>query len=277
MLLMVKPPRDVTADYDFARSKRRAPTTRQLLASARKRVLAAYHGYAESGPSQLIPLNLSDTIDAALEANYQLTYADGPLSSLRDVVLAAAPYGLCPMCGRASASTLDHYLPKVMYPEFSILADNLVPACADCNFKKRSFVGTSDSGRFLHAYFDRLDESCALLTARVGVDSGELGVEFFINDRLPHDTYSNATIQFQILNLAVEYSLAARIELVERLEMFRETYRSGGSEAVSAASLREAKNLRKKFGAHYWKVALYDALRTSDDFCDGGFEMLESE
>ncbi|MFI3242400.1 MAG: HNH endonuclease signature motif containing protein [Alphaproteobacteria bacterium] len=48
----------------------------------------------------------------------------------------------CPVCGRIlqkSSKTsicnadLDHFLPKSIYPQFSLFADNLIPICKDCN------------------------------------------------------------------------------------------------------------------------------------------------
>ncbi|MGL0821451.1 hypothetical protein [Vibrio vulnificus] len=39
----------------------------------------------------------------------------------------------CPFCGKpVSPSTLDHYIPKNNWPEFSIFQNNLVPQCKEC-------------------------------------------------------------------------------------------------------------------------------------------------
>jgi len=43
--------------------------------------------------------------------------------------LRASVEGACPVCGRDSLGTLDHYLPKADYSEFSFFSLNLVPAC----------------------------------------------------------------------------------------------------------------------------------------------------
>lgn len=42
----------------------------------------------------------------------------------------------CYMCGNLNAGTLDHLLPKDIYPEFSFFSKNLIPSC-DCNSKKK--------------------------------------------------------------------------------------------------------------------------------------------
>jgi len=63
--------------------------------------------------------------------------------------------GACPVCGRDALGTLDHYLPKANYSEFSFYSQNLVPACDRCNNKRsNSFKGASVGERPLHPYFD---------------------------------------------------------------------------------------------------------------------------
>ncbi len=47
----------------------------------------------------------------------------------------------CPYCGLPGVLTLDHYLPraKKLFPHFSVLTANLVPACMDCQHAKGDF------------------------------------------------------------------------------------------------------------------------------------------
>lgn len=61
----------------------------------------------------------------------------------------------CPACGGRSPTTLDHILPRDVYPELSILTHNLVPACSKCNNDKRiNYKGLNNGERILHPYFD---------------------------------------------------------------------------------------------------------------------------
>ncbi|QIA03838.1 HNH endonuclease [Pseudomonas fluorescens] len=63
--------------------------------------------------------------------------------------------GACPVCGRDALGTLDHYLPKSTYSEFSFFSKNLVPCCDRCNNKRNALVkGHSAGERPLHPYFD---------------------------------------------------------------------------------------------------------------------------
>jgi hypothetical protein len=62
----------------------------------------------------------------------------------------------CPVCGSQNTGSVDHYLPRDFYPEFSILFENLIPACAHCNSagKGNTFKGEAQPERFIHPYFD---------------------------------------------------------------------------------------------------------------------------
>jgi hypothetical protein len=62
----------------------------------------------------------------------------------------------CPACGEAGQPyTLDHYLPKDLYPEYSIIPVNLFPMCDRCQICK-GVLTTDDKGDryFIHPYYD---------------------------------------------------------------------------------------------------------------------------
>ena len=64
--------------------------------------------------------------------------------------------GRCPICGVSfgySQVTLDHILPKSVYPSLAILPINLVPICYYCNTRKNKKIGE----RVFHPYFEGYD------------------------------------------------------------------------------------------------------------------------
>lgn len=67
---------------------------------------------------------------------------------------------LCPACGEdGTPNTLDHYLPKQSYPEFSITACNLFPMCDICQGEKgTATVNETNERLFLHPYFDHFTD-----------------------------------------------------------------------------------------------------------------------
>jgi hypothetical protein len=73
---------------------------------------------------------------------------------------------LCPACGEdGTPNTLDHYLPKEIFPEFSITPANLFPMCDACQGEKSTKTVNADNERlFLHPYFDQFaDEQVVVL------------------------------------------------------------------------------------------------------------------
>lgn len=63
---------------------------------------------------------------------------------------------VCPACGELGRpNTLDHYLPKDIYPQFCVTPVNLFPMCDACQLAKGTKVGDVQSPRFfVHPYFD---------------------------------------------------------------------------------------------------------------------------
>jgi 5-methylcytosine-specific restriction endonuclease McrA len=81
--------------------------------------------------------------------------------------LRARTLQLCPSCGEdGTPNTLDHYLPKDRYPEFSILPQNLLPMCDACQASKGTkTVDAANRRLFIHAYYDTfVDQQIVLLT-----------------------------------------------------------------------------------------------------------------
>jgi hypothetical protein len=80
--------------------------------------------------------------------------APGPARKIYDDILVAAA-GHCPFCGGIGhVKTLDHYLPKSIFPAYSVLPHNLVPSCRDCNTGKNASFATQAQDQALHPYLD---------------------------------------------------------------------------------------------------------------------------
>ncbi|CAM3597758.1 HNH endonuclease [Arcobacter aquimarinus] len=68
----------------------------------------------------------------------------------------------CPYCGKPSTpNTLDHFIPKTQWPDFSIYPNNLVPQCRSCAPIKGEdyYCNQSNQAIFIHPfYFDYLSK-----------------------------------------------------------------------------------------------------------------------
>jgi hypothetical protein len=269
-LIFVNPPqRDHEADF-LGFSARRNAATSQLLFDAANDVFAAYADYVENDGNAAIVMPLAAEQDAreALRSNYPLlrestTY--GELLQLSD--------GRCPMCGFGEASTLDHYLPRSEYPEFSVFAMNLVPSCPRCNLLKGFSVGKVPAKQFLHAFIHQIP-SIAVLVCRVDVQPNTILPTFRIRQttRVKPEILARLSHQFRTLQLAERFQLQALLELGERRIAFQKFVAPGWNYSELRDQLREeARAFRATLGRNHWKTALYRALFQNREFWSGGF------
>ncbi|MGW5740211.1 HNH endonuclease [Amycolatopsis sp. NPDC003861] len=269
-----KPTRDYVHDYDFALSKAGSPAV-DALVEVRDEVLDAYRVYdlLEGNPGSVIPLEISEEAKKALHDNFKFTQKRRLLSVLRDEAMELTYKGLCPMCCSAQVKDLDHYLPRSLYPEFSLLSLNLVPICSRCNGTKRSKIGTVGE-RFVHAFYDDLPEDRPALRVDLSFESRGIRADFSVNPALPGDLFKLVEYHFNNLELSEHYSVLASQELVERLQALDKTFIDEGSDGVGEFAGDQSDWIRRKFGFHHWKAALYDAVKVDQRFLDGGFRVI---
>jgi hypothetical protein len=147
----MKLPRPTHADVDVLS----ATCTRRSWGLHKASWKAAYFRYkrVRGNPWRLTATTFNPDIGDDLYKLYDSNKNGKALTALRRMEL-----GCCPVCGGTTTGTLDHYLPRDVYPEFSIFSLNLVPACPHCNSgsKGTTVKGASYGERFLHPYFDDL-------------------------------------------------------------------------------------------------------------------------
>jgi 5-methylcytosine-specific restriction endonuclease McrA len=259
--------------YRSISRNRRPIEIRDRLEAAEVLVFDAYRQYFASAADVTV-LAAADTTPATssdLTGNYDSR--GRATRRLRSQILANISGGKCALCGRADASTLDHYLPKQLFPEFSIFPLNVVPSCWDCNHKKGSDYRRA-AAIFLHSYLDRIPDDLRFLFARVQVQDPAVAFEYWVDP--PNELGSLADRirdHFESLDLAAAYSLDALHEANERRQELRRNYEvSGGDpEAIREYLQHEAGSIAGYKGKNHWRFVALDALADSADFCAGGF------
>ncbi|MHA7923698.1 MAG: HNH endonuclease [Marinobacter sp.] len=81
----------------------------------------------------------------------------GELKFIKDLRLSNKKE-ICPYCGSPGCGTLDHYYPKAQFPQFSVIADNLVPCCYRCNKIKGEYFPINKYDRVINPYFDEFSK-----------------------------------------------------------------------------------------------------------------------
>ena len=273
MRSIAPPPIDAELAYqDISRGRRPDAICSRLLA-ATPRVFAAYAAYPAAAPhdaTALVPCSTNPATRQDLEGNYDS--GSQAARRLKGAIFRANAGGRCCLCGQGRASTLDHYLPKSRYPEFSVLPMNLVPSCWDCNHKKGAAAVAP--AVFLHSYFDAIPLQIPVLFAEVEVDSFEILISFRIQLSALTDARLATRIQshFDALDLARYYMLEGLNEVSERRALVELILNGGGAPADVAESLgHEAQAIISAKGVNHWRAALLSALSQNQDFCCGSF------
>ncbi|MGB6212080.1 hypothetical protein [Pseudomonas mandelii] len=184
----------------------------------------------------------------------------------------------CPLCGIGEPDTLDHYLPKDEFPEFSTFSKNLIPVCGPCNSSYKGLKWIANGKRiFIHTYYDTFPAFC-FMSANVAVGP-KISIAFNPLRLATHPDFSDLFERhFKKLKLNDRYKRKAASEISRKRRRLEAVYRRNGLAAdVAKALLAEAVELRKEFSQNHWKPVLYEALSTSPDFCDGGFRKIVSK
>ncbi|MGH2308066.1 HNH endonuclease [Aliarcobacter sp. ERUVET-8] len=168
----------------------------------------------------------------------------------------------CPYCGitRNILHDLDHFMPRSKYPEFSILSNNLIYVCSECNqdFKKNTFLINSEDPirKFLNPYYDLIDEE-ELMICNISCKGIILNIEYIANPELIlKNKYLYDVTKNHIDSLCLNERYVRNI-LRDLLEKFLNTFRD--KSIVSHRKIRNFKNIEVKHYINYKINELGDA------------------
>jgi len=110
--------------------------TNETLQTVRTNVVDAYRKYLAAAPN-VEGLDLTAVSTAQKDAlHHAYNTGTAPLELMRDRLTKPILNTTCFLCSISEVSSLDHYLPKELFPHFSILPQNLIPSCSKCNSLK---------------------------------------------------------------------------------------------------------------------------------------------
>jgi 5-methylcytosine-specific restriction endonuclease McrA len=140
-----------------------------LTLQGQKTILRAYTAYRKrKGTNAIQPLKLKAPLPDDLSKLYSGRTIKHGLDWI-DSIATTTKYGYCPMCGAETHKTVEHFLPRKPWAEFSIFSLNLVPSCGTCNGKRGNRANKPNRvPRLYHPYFD-----AAILKKRLHITSIE--------------------------------------------------------------------------------------------------------
>ncbi|MEU2559220.1 HNH endonuclease signature motif containing protein [Streptomyces longispororuber] len=217
----------------------------------------------------------SDVLTKALLGNYALLDRGRPLEDLRNSIFrtALSRNSRCPLCERAQICALDHFLPKNEFPEYAILADNLIPVCERCNRLKGDECDRVDGLLMFHAYFDEFPDTEILLAEIHVDDTVSISYSLHRTEKIDDFTFGRVEKQFNILGLFDFYQMEAIAELTDQIDLYDEAYSSFGDSGVRSTLMALTRGAERK-SMNHWKAALYRALSRNPEFCNGGYQKL---
>lgn len=198
----------------------------------------------------------------------------GPGRTIYSALQLLPKDGRCPYCDHRDVSTLDHVLPKTLFPSLAVTPSNLVGSCKDCNKTKLTAAPTSASDAALHPYFD--DISSATWLRAHAVEQPICAVLFRVEAQVQWSQALNDRLQnqFGLLGLARLYSQQAAREMSGIRRNLIRVYEAGADGATAVRrELKHQWESRYEDSPNSWQTALYDALHQSAWFCDGGFRL----
>jgi 5-methylcytosine-specific restriction endonuclease McrA len=173
---------------------------------------------------------------------------------------------LCQYCGMGKPKSIDHYVPISEYPEYAVLAINLIPCCKDCNEKKKSYWKESGTRGIINFYLDNIP-SRQFLFAKVCFRNNVPHLIFTIRnegnyiDKALFDTISKHFKRLELIQLYEDESCTELDEIIRLIN----TYNPSNSDTKQKL-LHDAKQLQLQFGTNYWRAIVRLALADSTQF-----------
>lgn len=187
-----------------------------------------------------------------------------------DQIINAPPNQRCPLCNVGTITTLDHHLPKAEYSQFTVMPNNLIPACTWCQGVKNDAYPVNEVDQTIHPYYDDFSQS-VWLYAEV-VECSPAAFRFSV--RIPRDwtpiMEGRLNAHLKAFRLPELYASNAGSELAGIAAELRRLFDSGGYVAVRT----HLDELAVSWEAHFknsWKAAMFRAGARSEWFCNGGF------
>jgi hypothetical protein len=172
----------------------------------------------------------------------------------------------CPFCGGlGTPRTLDHFLPKARFPQFSVLPLNLVPSCRDCNLdEKGNTFAKEPCDQIIQPYADcdRFFSDQWIFATYISSDTDEPGsFEYFANppNEWPDVDRKRANKHFRDFGLAKRYATKAAESLGMVLSQISRLQKKGMDNATINEVLLQP-GIDKALFVNHWQRIMYQSL-----------------
>ena len=157
-------------------------------------------------------------------------------------------------------------MPISLYPEYAVLAINLLPCCNECNKKKDNYWKADGYRGILNFYVDNIP-NIQFLKGEI-IQRNELPVISLDFDfSLINPNLSKIIIaHYKRLDLFNRYEEESGDEISEISRQLKIYSGEKTKNEISKLLLDDARDLQTLFGENYWKAILREALAKSDSY-----------
>ncbi|MBD8082351.1 HNH endonuclease [Chryseobacterium caseinilyticum] len=180
------------------------------------------------------------------------------LSSQPDVLKT-----LCPYCLLEAPKTLDHYIGKDEFPEYSFLVKNLIPCCYSCNNIKDIKWRDSYRRRFIHFYNDNFfEEQFLFASLRIIESTPIINLSLVKPQNLDDDSFQIVSWHFEDLKLLDQYEQKCNTLLSTEIKIMKDGNFNDGLtlQQIEVQLQRREKNFADDYGINYWKSIMFQCM-----------------
>lgn len=198
--------------------------------------------------------------------NLYLTKQDNYITPILNNLRTNHNLLFCPFCGEeVIPSTLDHYLPKEEFPEYSICLANLIPMCTKCQGKDAKGEKVLDSNNcriFLNPYYENVDEFLILnISPPFDKPTFVLNLKY-IEDRAYYKILASHVVELNIYERFLNFAKSKHISL---LKLAKKNRQSGRNINESIQYCLDAGEVNS---SNVWSAIYYRGVLSNNDLID---------
>ena len=250
------------------------PNRKTRLLSLITKVDPIYSNYDSKLNSNNLPL-LTSLITSASEKVDLLSlysYKNSKLTAFRRAIstdTSSNYQSTCQYCTVNSVNSLDHFIPKDLFPEFSVHPSNLVPSCTECNSKKLDRWLNNNHHFFLNLYIDLLPNNQYLFVELNVISLNNIDINFKVDNsnNIPVQLYTIITSHYTELELFQRFKDKSSDVVIELTNSIQASLRNGVSMPTIQQTTLDTCNLDKQHKGHnYYQIILKEALIQSNNY-----------
>lgn len=264
MQLVVSSKRNTTAD----------PNRKNRLLSLITKVDPTYSNYDSKLSTNTLPsltkLSLSTSEEVDLLSLY--SYQNSKLTKFRRQIstdTSSTYQATCQYCTINSVNSLDHFVPKDLFPEFSVHPNNLIPSCTECNSKKLVRWINNNQHFFLNLYIDLLPNNQYLFVELNVVSLNNIDINFKVENvnKIPISLYTIINSHYTELDLFQRFKDKSSDVIIELTNSIQASLSIGISMPIIQQTTLDTCNRDKQHkGYNYYQIILKEALIQSTNY-----------